>query len=104
MTFSLHQGGVVMSSQIKHTHNHQDTRIVSNIYYSDAYMEHLSLPSDHTDSPHNVYSSYDLVVTHTVTKGTNNIEARHCIINYSSFSSELEANFHDMNCKILVFT
>ena len=25
MTFSLHQGGVVMSSQITHTHNHQDT-------------------------------------------------------------------------------
>ena len=25
MTFSLHQGGVVMSSQIKHTHSHQDT-------------------------------------------------------------------------------
>ena len=23
--FSLHQGGVVMSSQIKHTHSHQDT-------------------------------------------------------------------------------
>ena len=26
MTLSLHQGGVVMSSQIKHTHSHQDTR------------------------------------------------------------------------------
>ena len=25
MTFSLHQGGVVMSSQIKNTHSHQDT-------------------------------------------------------------------------------
>ena len=25
VTFSLHQGGVVMSSQIKHTHSHQDT-------------------------------------------------------------------------------
>ena len=25
MTFPLHQGGVVMSSQIKHTHSHQDT-------------------------------------------------------------------------------
>ena len=25
MTFSLHQGGVVMSSQVKHTHSHQDT-------------------------------------------------------------------------------
>ena len=25
MTVSLHQGGVVMSSQIKHTHSHQDT-------------------------------------------------------------------------------
>ena len=24
-TFSLHQGGVVISSQIKHTHSHQDT-------------------------------------------------------------------------------
>ena len=24
MTFSLHQGGVVMSSQVKHTHSHQD--------------------------------------------------------------------------------
>ena len=23
--FSLHQGGVVMSSQVKHTHSHQDT-------------------------------------------------------------------------------
>ena len=27
MTFSLHQGGVVMSSQIKHTHSHQDTHL-----------------------------------------------------------------------------
>ena len=26
MTFSLHQGGVVMSSQVKHTHSHQDTQ------------------------------------------------------------------------------
>ena len=25
MTFSLHQGGVVMSSQVKHTHSHRDT-------------------------------------------------------------------------------
>ena len=25
MTFSLHQRGVVMSSQLKHTHSHQDT-------------------------------------------------------------------------------
>ena len=25
MTFSLHQGGVVKSNQIKHTHSHQDT-------------------------------------------------------------------------------
>ena len=25
MTFFLHQGGVVMSSQVKHTHSHQDT-------------------------------------------------------------------------------
>ena len=25
MSFSLHQGGVVMSSQVKHTHSHQDT-------------------------------------------------------------------------------
>ena len=25
MTFSLHKGGVVMSSQIKHTHSHEDT-------------------------------------------------------------------------------
>ena len=25
MTFSLHQGGVVMSSQVKHTHSYQDT-------------------------------------------------------------------------------
>ena len=25
MPFSLHQGGVVMSCQIKHTHSHQDT-------------------------------------------------------------------------------
>ena len=28
MTFSLHQGGVVMSSQIKHTHSNQDTPII----------------------------------------------------------------------------
>ena len=26
MTFSLHQGGVVMSSQVKHTHSHQDKK------------------------------------------------------------------------------
>ena len=25
MTISLHQRGVVMSSQVKHTHSHQDT-------------------------------------------------------------------------------
>ena len=25
MTFSLHKGGVVMSSQVKHTHSHHDT-------------------------------------------------------------------------------
>ena len=28
MTFFLHQGGVVMSSQIKHTHSHQDSTII----------------------------------------------------------------------------
>ena len=36
MTFSLHQGGVVMSSQIKHTHSHQDTPL-------SLYTWHLSL-------------------------------------------------------------
>ena len=28
MTFSLHQGEVVMSSQVKHTHSHQDTQSI----------------------------------------------------------------------------
>ena len=32
MTFSLHQGGVVMSSQIKHTHSHQDTPLSPNFH------------------------------------------------------------------------
>ena len=36
MTFSLHQGGVVMSIQIKHTHSHQDTPL-------SPYTWHLSL-------------------------------------------------------------
>ena len=36
MTFPLHQGGVVMSSQIKHRHSHQDTPI-------SPYTWHLSL-------------------------------------------------------------
>ena len=31
MTFSLHQGGVAMSSQIKHTLSHQDTQITTEI-------------------------------------------------------------------------
>ena len=31
MTFSLHQGGVVMSSQVKHTHSHQDQSTLKNI-------------------------------------------------------------------------
>ena len=30
MTFSLHQGGVVMSRQVKHTHSHQDTPLNNN--------------------------------------------------------------------------
>ena len=36
MTFSLHQGGVVMSRQITHTHSHQDTPL-------SPYAWHLSL-------------------------------------------------------------
>ena len=36
MTFSLHQGGVVKLSQIKHTHSHQDTPL-------SPYTWHLSL-------------------------------------------------------------
>ena len=36
MTFSLHQWGVVMSSQIKHTHSHQDTPL-------SPYTWHISL-------------------------------------------------------------
>ena len=27
MTFSQHQGELIMSSQIKHTHSHQDTHL-----------------------------------------------------------------------------
>ena len=33
MTFFLHQGGVVMSSQIKHTHSHQDKKKIKIYYY-----------------------------------------------------------------------
>ena len=56
MTFSLHQGGVVMSSQIKHTHSHQDTPL-------SPYTWHLSLdfqqlpPFYSLSQPHHVTAS-----------------------------------------------
>ena len=48
MTFSQHQGGVVMSSQIKHTHSHQDIPFQSlRPFYSLSQPHHVtaSLPS-----------------------------------------------------------
>ena len=59
MTFSLHQGGVVMSSQIKHTHSHQDTPI-------SPYTSRLSLdfqylgPFYSLSQPHHVTASLSI--------------------------------------------
>ena len=57
MTFSLHQGGVVMSSQIKHTHSHQDTPLSPYTWHLPLDIKELR-PFFSLYQPHHVTASY----------------------------------------------
>ena len=56
MTFSLHHGGVVMSSQIKHTHSHQDTPL-SPYTWQHSLDFQLLRPFHSVSQPHHVTAS-----------------------------------------------
>ena len=57
MTFSLHEGGVVMSSQIKHTHSHQDTPL-------SPYTWHLSLDFQLLSPFYSLFQPHHVTVSH----------------------------------------
>ena len=61
MTFSLHQGGVVMSSHIKHTHSHQDTPLGPYTWQLSLDFQQLH-PFYSLSQPHNETASLPLHV------------------------------------------
>ena len=56
MIFSLHQGGVVMSSQIKHSHSHQDTPLSPYTWHLNLDFQYLR-PFYSLCQPHHVTAS-----------------------------------------------
>ena len=53
MTFSLHQGGVVMSSQVKHKHSHQDCVCP---YTFNSIQFFIAVTITHTTEMHNTHN------------------------------------------------